>query len=293
MDMMAQMLKVLATIPESVVYKLWERWKGLVSNTELWVDFTLGLLKIAVFYLMARLIAGFIKKMIEHMISEREKRPLTMHIRRTKTMGRLLNNTILYSVNFITILLIVDLLGYSLLPLLAGAGVVGLAIGFGAQSLIKDVISGFFILFEDQFAVGDKIQIKNMTGIVEEIGLRLTKLKSEHGEIYMVPNGSIVEVTNFSIGQPVAIIDVTIQHESDVIQALHLIKESVARIMEAEKNQEQPAEVSMVKSFASKKHIIRVQWRSHQQNETLIHKLRQEIIQELELYDIPHQTEAL
>jgi small conductance mechanosensitive channel len=74
-----------------------------------------------------------------------------------------------------------------------------LAVGFGAQSLVKDVLNGFFIIFEDQFGVGDVIQTGNFKGTVEQIGLRMTRIRSATGEQYIIPNGSITEVTNFSM----------------------------------------------------------------------------------------------
>src|SRR5690625_6943781 len=83
--------------------------------------------------------------------------------------------------------------------LLAGAGIAGLAIGFGAQSLVKDVISGFFIIFEDQFSVGDYILINNLEGTVEEIGLRTTKVQSWTGEQHIIQNGDISMVIIYSI----------------------------------------------------------------------------------------------
>ena len=89
--------------------------------------------------------------------------------------------------------------------MLAGAGIVGLAVGFGAQSLVKDVITGFFIVFEDQFAVGDQVQIGQSNGVVEEIGLRTTKVKSYTGELHIIPNGNILEVINYSIYNSIAI----------------------------------------------------------------------------------------
>ena len=89
--------------------------------------------------------------------------------------------------------------------MLASAGVLGFAVGFGAQSLVKDIISGFFIIFEDQFSVGDYVQIGTTMGTVEEIGLRTTKLSAYGGEIYIIPNGNITEVINYSINNSLAI----------------------------------------------------------------------------------------
>ena len=107
-------------------------------------------------------------------------------------------------------MLILGQVGLNLGPLLAGAGVLGLAIGFGAQSLVKDVITGFFIIFEDQFGVGDVIQIDQFKGTVEEIGIRVTRIKSWTGEVHIIPNGNIKQVTNFSTYNSIAVVDVSI-----------------------------------------------------------------------------------
>ncbi|MNI09012.1 putative MscS family protein YkuT [compost metagenome] len=123
-------------------------------------------------------------------------------------------------------------MGVNLGPLLAGAGVLGLAIGFGAQSLVKDVITGFFIIFEDQFGVGDVIQIDQFKGKVEEIGIRVTRIRSWTGEVHIIPNGSIVKVTNFSTYNSLAVLDISIPYATDVDKAIKLLKDTVVRIFE-------------------------------------------------------------
>ena len=109
--------------------------------------------------------------------------------------------------------------------LLASAGVLGLAVGFGAQSLVKDIISGFFIIFEDQFSVGDYVEIGATMGTVEEIGLRTTKISAYGGEIHIIPNGNITQVINYSINNSLAIIDIRIGYEVDINRAEILLEE--------------------------------------------------------------------
>ena len=101
-----------------------------------------------------------------------------------------------------------------------------LAVGFGAQSLVKDVITGFFIVFEDQFAVGDQVQIGTVYGSSRlEIGLRTTKVKSYTGELHIIPNGQISDVINYSIYNSIAIIDISVSYESDIEKVENIIKE--------------------------------------------------------------------
>jgi small-conductance mechanosensitive channel len=104
---------------------------------------------------------------------------------------------------------------FNLTSVLAAAGVGGIAVGLGAQSLIKDVISGFFIVMEDQYAVGDMITIEEMTGTVENLELRVTKLRNFNGDLYIIPNGEIKKVTNHTRGSKAVIVDIPVAYNSD------------------------------------------------------------------------------
>ena len=131
-------------------------------------------------------------------------------------------------------------LNYSFYPLLASAGIVGLAIGFGAQSLVKDVISGFFILFEDQFGVGDVVKIGDFSGVVEKMTLRATVLRNLEGQVYVVPNGNIQHVIVTTKEWARAVLDVSVRHEEplgkvfDVLQRVgnRLAEDMPGRVLE-------------------------------------------------------------
>ena len=110
---------------------------------------------------------------------------------------------------------------------------VGWLAGFGAQSLVKDVISGFFIIFEDQYGVGDFVKIQDITGTVEEIGLRITKIRGFKGDINIIPNGQITVVTNYSRENSAALVDVNLAYENDIDRAIEII-EKVSREYAAE-----------------------------------------------------------
>src|SRR2546430_2859442 len=103
-------------------------------------------------------------------------------------------------------------LGFNLDPVLASASIVALAVGFGAQSLVKDFISGFFILFEDQFSVGDVVRIGDFSGVVERMTLRATMLRNLEGQVHVVPNGNIQNVTVLTTEWARAVLDVTVRH---------------------------------------------------------------------------------
>jgi small conductance mechanosensitive channel len=130
------------------------------------------------------------------------------------------------------LLLILDEVGLNLGPLLAGASIVGVALGFGAQSLVKDFLSGFFILVEDQFAVGDTITIAEVTGTVEEINLRITRVRATDGTVWFVPNGEIRKVGNSAKEWGRAIVDVIIPNKADLTAATAAIAEEAAALAE-------------------------------------------------------------
>lgn len=121
-------------------------------------------------------------------------------------------------------MMVLSTLGLNIAPLIASAGVVGIAIGLGAQSLIKDVIGGFFIILEDQFGVGDVIQVGTASGLVEFLSLRRTGLRGLDGSLIVVPNGDIRTVTNMTKEWSRAMIDVGISYDDDVDQAIEVLK---------------------------------------------------------------------
>jgi len=191
-----------------------------------------GLLKIMVIMLIANILIRIGKLAIHNIFKIRNLSPLNTSERREATLSRLLDNILTYVVYFIAIMMVLSVLGIDVKALIAGAGVVGLAVGFGAQSLVKDVISGFFIIFEDQFSVGDHVRIGQFEGNVQSIGLRTTKLKSWTGEVHILPNGGITEVTNFSLNNSLAIIDVGIATDEDLDKAEKVIQDLLERMPE-------------------------------------------------------------
>jgi small-conductance mechanosensitive channel len=144
---------------------------------------------------------------------------------KTKTLTSLLKSIIRYLTYFVAFINTLEIFGIDTTSILTAAGVGGLAVGFGAQSLVKDVISGFFIIFEDQYNVGDYIDILGTSGIVEEIGLRTTRLRAFSGELHIIPNGEITRVTNNSRGAMRARVDVKITYEEDIDKAISVLED--------------------------------------------------------------------
>lgn len=143
---------------------------------------------------------------------------------RAKTGRGLLKSVLRYTVDIAAWILVLSNLGINTTGLLASVGVAGIAIGFGAQSLVRDVITGFFILFEDQFFVGDYIETAGVSGIVQEIGLRVTKIQDFGGQVHIIPNGQIDKVTNYSVGPMRVMFEIPIAYGEDVNKAIETIE---------------------------------------------------------------------
>ena len=149
---------------------------------------------------------------------------------RATTLGDVLAGlarTVIYAVAGLVVL---DELGLNLAPLLAGAGIAGIAVGFGAQSLVKDFLSGFFILAEDQFGVGDVITVSDTTGTVEEVNLRITRMRGADGTVWFVPNGEIRKVGNSAKDWSKALVDVVVPPGTDIPAATAAMEAEATRL---------------------------------------------------------------
>ncbi|HAM58982.1 MAG TPA: hypothetical protein DCQ64_27640 [Candidatus Rokubacteria bacterium] len=145
-------------------------------------------------------------------------------VQRARTLGPLMKSVTRYALAFMALMVTLREVGVDIRALLVSAGVLGLAVGLGAQSLIKDVITGFFILFEGLIAVGDVIEVGSHVGTVESIGLRVTKLRMLNGAQRVIPNGELTQFANYNKGWARAVLDVTVAYDVDVRRALELLE---------------------------------------------------------------------
>ncbi|MGR7946682.1 MULTISPECIES: mechanosensitive ion channel family protein [unclassified Paenibacillus] len=212
------------------VNNLYQKIIEALSDEKMWSNIGMAAIKILFIIMISRLVIWLLHKTLDRIVLERASKFQPNQARRMTTVGKLLKNVTSYTVYFITGMLLLSEIGINLGPLLAGAGVVGIAIGFGAQSLVKDILTGFFIILEDQFAVGDVIQTGTFKGTVEVIGLRTTKILSWTGEVHIVPNGMINEVTNFSVNNSLAVVDVSVAYEADVDKAMAIISQTMKEL---------------------------------------------------------------
>lgn len=199
------------------------------TGAALWAWIGLTFTRIVFILIVSFLIKKIGNKIIDAIFKDRKHMPvrLTTH-RREETLKNLLKNILAYMIAFIAITMILDVFDIPIKTMLAGAGVVGLAIGFGAQSLVRDVIAGFFIIFEDQFSVGDYIEAgeingKMVEGDVEVIGMRSTKLRSFYGQEYVIANGDIPIVTNYSAHNGFAMVEISVPYEANIIKVEQMI----------------------------------------------------------------------
>jgi small conductance mechanosensitive channel len=154
------------------------------------------------------------------------------HRQRTLTMGSLLRSIVTFTVAIITALTIMSIFGIPLGPLLASAGVGGVALGFGAQSLVKDFLSGIFMILEDQYGVGDIVDTGEAIGTVEEVSLRVTRLRDPSGVVWYVRNGEIIRIGNKSQGWSTALVDIPVSYAENLEKVLPLIRDVVHRLDE-------------------------------------------------------------
>jgi small conductance mechanosensitive channel len=172
-----------------------------ITDISRWSGPALTALRIVLIIVAAWFIAGVLKRMgvafcgrIAHRLHERDR------VKRAETLERVVRYGASVTITLIAAVLILSEIGVAIAPILGAAGVVGLAIGFGAQSLMKDYFTGFFILLENQMITGDVVKIADRTGTVEDVTLRYVRLRDTDGSVHHVPNSEIKVVTNISRG---------------------------------------------------------------------------------------------
>lgn len=190
-------------------------------DTKLWISIGTDILWSIILLLFAIIIVRIVHKFIEQFFRVRRKTNLSQSTKRDTTLIKLLQNIASYVIWFIVLTTILSNFGVKVESIIAGAGIAGVAIGFGAQTLVKDIITGFFIIFENQFDVGDYVRINTTgttvaEGTVQSIGLRSTRIKSFTGELTILPNGTMNEIVNFSVNNSVAIFDISVSSEENI-----------------------------------------------------------------------------
>ena len=214
------------TVGQQFMIRFEEFWQSIQASLG---DLLWNLAAVCVILLIAKFVMGLVSRGTSRVMRDARYHKEEGQGRRVDTLMTLVRSVARYAIYFFAILLVLDQFGFAkpLSALIAAAGVGSLAIGFGAQNLVKDVVTGFFMIFENQFSVGDYIQIDNDVGTVEATAMRVTYLRTFKGEQVIIPNGTITRVINYTRGCSVAQITISTAYEADTRQVLNIIQEAV------------------------------------------------------------------
>jgi small conductance mechanosensitive channel len=177
---------------------------------------------LVVAFVVLRFIRAFVPRLREHIAGRQES---IEDAKRIQTLLRVAHYLLTASTLAVAVLLVLGEVGISLAPILGAAGVVGIAVGFGAQTLVKDYVSGFLLLLENQIRVGDAVEISGKSGIVEEVTLRFIRLRDFGGNVHFIPNNTIGVITNSSLGFAYAVLDVGIAYGSDIEVSMQVMRD--------------------------------------------------------------------
>ncbi|WP_226578292.1 mechanosensitive ion channel family protein [Halobacillus litoralis] len=213
---------------------------------------------------------------------------------RTKTLEKLSINIFSYVLFFILIMMLLTAVNIQIGPLLAGAGIVGLAIGFGAQGLVSDIVTGFFLLLERQVEVDDYVTAGGYDGVVEEVGIRTTKIRSFDGTLNFIPNRNISGVANHSRGNMRALVDIGIGYDENIDEAMEVLQKVADDFAEDERFMEGPS-VLGVQSLGSSDVVIRILGKTENMQQWAVERdMRKAMKEALDAAEIeipyPHQV---
>jgi len=209
---------------ETTMNDAWMQGLEFLDATR-WGGGTVTIVRVVAIVVVASIAIGVLQRLIRlfrERIASRFDDPES--VKRAATLGRVFRYLVAVIISLIAGMLVLAELGISVAPILGAAGVVGLAVGFGAQSLVKDYFSGFFILLENQVRQGDVVEIGGKSGLVEEVTLRFVRLRDYSGNVHFISNGLITTVTNMSRGFAQSVIDIGIAYREDVDEAFELMR---------------------------------------------------------------------
>ncbi|WP_370221803.1 mechanosensitive ion channel family protein [Cytobacillus sp.] len=263
-------------------------WEALL------IDAGLILLKLAAIYFAFLIVKSAGNKII-HKSFEGIGRKERISPGRSKTLQSLAKNIFSYVLIFIFAVTILQIFGIKATAILAGAGVVGLAVGFGAQGLVSDVVTGFFILLERQIDVGDYVTTGSYSGIVEQIGLKTTQIRSFDGTLHYIPNREITSLSNHSRGNMRALVDIGISYDDDIDEAITVLQEACDKIAKENQAIVEGPNVIGVQTLGSSDVVLRIIAKTENMEQWAVERqLRKALKEALEANGIeipfPHQV---
>jgi moderate conductance mechanosensitive channel len=277
-----------------VFLEKWEKWLGKINWAELMLEAGLWAAKFLLIIVMFLIIRSVGRRVINRMF-ERAASHRKMSSGRILTLQKLVVNLFSYVLIFVFAGILFKQFGLEIGTLIAGAGVVGLAIGFGAQGLVSDVVTGFFILLEKQMEVGDYVTIGGVDGIVEEVGLRTTHIRAFDGTLSYMPNREISTIQNHSRGNMRALVDIGIAYEENIDQAVKVLQEACDRVKAHNENIVEGPNVLGVQALGASDVVIRIISKTRNGEQWAVEReLRQALKEALDANGIeipyPHQV---
>jgi small-conductance mechanosensitive channel len=214
---------------------------------------------VTVAWLILRIVSTSIAR-LEMEVARSSRSGVAEHLKRAQTLGALVQNVAATVIVSVAILMILRELNVDIMPMLTGAGIAGVALGFGAQWLVRDLIAGFFLILEDQVRVGDSVTINGQGGSVEAINLRTIVLRDVEGAVHIVPNGAITTLANRSRDFAYYLVDLNLDFRQDTDKVVHLLRETAATLQSEELYRDailEPLEVLGVDGFKDGQVVIR------------------------------------
>lgn len=233
------------------------------------------LLIFCIYFVIKKIGLLFISKLFDSYMKKH-----TISTGRASTLESLTKNILSYILMFVLAVTVLQTFGIDATAILAGAGIVGLAVGFGAQGLVSDIVTGFFLLLEKQLEVGDSITTSTFSGTVEQVGLRTTQLRSPDGTLHFIPNREIKILSNHSRGDMQALVDVIISNDNDIPYCLQILQDVCDTIRKESDVITDGPNVIGIQTFASTSLTIRIIAKTINNEQWGIERLLRQKIQE-------------
>lgn len=233
------------------------------------------LLIFCIYFVIKKISLLFISKLFDSYMKKH-----TISTGRASTLESLTKNILSYILMFVLAVTVLQTFGIDATAILAGAGIVGLAVGFGAQGLVSDIVTGFFLLLEKQLDVGDSITTSTFSGTVEQVGLRTTQLRSPDGTLHFIPNREIKILSNHSRGDMQALVDVIISNDNDIPYCLQILQDVCDTIRKESDVITDGPNVIGIQTFASTSLTIRIIAKTINNEQWGIERLLRQKIQE-------------
>ena len=283
-EAVGEVIEAITTQPDVVVAETLEAIQSLFLGS-MGIFIKIGMV-LLVMVIAKKLITTFIDNLFHNKLLTNASKndALDLEEKRLHTLSKLFKSIATYVIYFIAIITCLDMVGFSVTTILAGAGVLSLAVAFGAQSIVEDLMSGIFIVLENQYSVGEYVQIDGIQGIVREIGMKTTKVQTYDGQLMIIKNGSIGTVINYSRSAQRGYVEVGIAYEENIQNAINVIEQACAVITAQYKAElDETPNVQGVTELADSSVVIRTTFTAWNWQQLVIERaLRQAIKEELD-----------